>query len=102
MKTNVSIELDKAQRDYLATLIDGKVTKRLASRSDITKLVNQFIGGTIAQAEYSGGKADIPESQSNYNPSSDLYSIDPEDRKFLDGKDPSYVRGWNQVKRDAK
>lgn len=102
MKTNVSIELDDAQRDYLATYIDDKVTKRLATRGDITQLVNQFIGAITAQAEYSGGMVGTPEDVANYNPSSDLYRIDPEDRKHLEGKDPSYVRGWNQVKRGAK
>jgi hypothetical protein len=61
MKTIISIELNDAQRDYLATLIDDKPTKRLATRGDIKQLVEQFMG-----------------------------------------KDPSFVRGWNQVKRGVK
>lgn len=39
MKTNVSIELTDGQRDHLATLIDGKQSKRLATRADICALV---------------------------------------------------------------
>ncbi len=99
MKTNVSIELTDAERDYLATIIDGKPTKRLVTRSEVSNLVKQFIGAAVAQAEYSGGKADVPESVASYQPQSDLYTIDPKDMKFLRGKDPSYIRGWNTVKR---
>lgn len=102
MKTNVSIELNPEQLGYLATLIDGKVGRRLATRKDINNLVEQFIGATVAQAEYTGGKAGIPEDVASYKPQSDLYQVDQADRKFLDGKDPSYIRGWNQVKRSRK
>lgn len=100
MKTNVAIELTDEQRDYLATLIDGKPTKRLATRQDVNNLVQQFIGAAVSQAEYSGGKVD-EHNNVHATAKGDLYTIDPEDRKFLDGKDPSYVRGWNQVKRSA-
>ena len=100
MKTNVSIELNPEQLDYLATLIDGKVTKRQATRKDVTNLVEQFIGATVARAEFTGGKAGTPEDIANYKPlSNDLYQIDPEDKEFLLGKDSSFIRGWNQVKR---
>jgi hypothetical protein len=102
VKTNISVDLNPKQLGYLATLIDGKVTKRQATRKDVTNLVEQFIGATVAQAEYSAGKAGIPEDQASYNPQSDLYQVDQADRKFLDGKDPSYIRGWNQVKRSRK
>lgn len=101
MITIIRVELNDAQRDYLATLIDNKPTKRLATGKEIRGLVNQFIGATVAQAEYSGGKGGTPEDIANYNPSSDLYQIDAEDMKFLRGKDLSYVRGWNQVKRNS-
>jgi hypothetical protein len=69
---------------------------------NIKQLVEQFMGATLAQAEHSGGKAETLENVANYNPASDLYQIDPEDLKFLKGKDPSFVRGWNQVKRGVK
>ena len=112
MKTNVSIELNDQQRDYLATLIDDKQTVRLASRAEVTALVEQFIGGVVAQAEYSGGKADVPEAimyksdptltRPPMSQMRDLYTIDQEDIKILKGKDPSFVRGWNQVKRSSQ
>ena len=38
MKTNVSIELTDEERDYIANRIDGKVTKRLATRKEISDL----------------------------------------------------------------
>lgn len=104
MKTNVSIDLNPEQLDYLATMIDGKVTKRQATRKDITNLVEQFIGGITCEAEYRGGKVTEyntvqARAETTGANASDLYIIDPEDAVFLKGKDPSYVRGWNQVKR---
>lgn len=39
MKTNVSIELTDEQRDLLANYFDGKETKRLATRKEITQHV---------------------------------------------------------------
>ena len=45
MKTNVAIELTEEQRDRLANEIDGKVTKRLATRADI----NAVCAGMIDQ-----------------------------------------------------
>jgi hypothetical protein len=49
MKTNVPIQLLDAQRNQLANLIDGKATKRLASRAEIVALCQQHIGGLVVQ-----------------------------------------------------
>jgi hypothetical protein len=38
MKTNVSIELTDEERSYIADRIDSKVTKRLATRKEISDL----------------------------------------------------------------
>ena len=43
MKTNVSIELNDEQRNVLASLIDGKVTNRLARRAEVLGLVDACI-----------------------------------------------------------
>jgi len=109
MRTKIDIDLDEAQRDYLATLLDGKVTKRQVTRVEICNLVHQFIGAITAQAEYKGGKADSVEltrdrpspaiARRSLTELQDLYTVAPEDAQFLKGKDASYVRGWNQVKR---
>lgn len=48
MKTNVSIELTDDQRDRLANEIDGKVTKRLATRADITAMVSGSVDRILA------------------------------------------------------
>lgn len=43
MKTNVPIELDDDQRSHLADLIDGKHSKRLATRREIGLIVRDCI-----------------------------------------------------------
>ena len=47
MITNVKIELDDESRSRLADLIDGKHTKRLASRRDIVILVLECIESAV-------------------------------------------------------
>ena len=39
MKTNVAITLTDEQRSHLANLFDGKESKRLATRQEVTRLV---------------------------------------------------------------
>lgn len=55
MKTNVSIELTDEQRDMLANVIDGKASKRLATRADVNALVQGLIDQCLA--------ADLPENK---------------------------------------
>ncbi len=50
MKTNVSIELSDAQRCAIANVIDGKISKRQASRADIVALAQGAIDACIAIA----------------------------------------------------
>lgn len=97
MKTNVSIELTDTQRNILAALLDGKETKRLATRADIntvcTKLIEDLLTEAVEASLESLGSAEPVES---------LESIDPEDRVALAGKSIGHIRGWNQVKRRNK
>ena len=95
MKTNVSIELNPDQLDAIATLIDGKMTKRLATRKDINRLVTQFIGGLTSEANYTAGKVT---DETSAPPTSDLYKIWPGEEKLLKGKSPSYIYGWNKAR----
>jgi hypothetical protein len=105
MKANISIEINDEDRDKLANLMDGKVTKRMVTRKDIVQLCNQHIGGLLQQAHESvivKTAVAVPERQpvNAQGQHDNRYSrIDPEDQALLTGKDPSYIRGWNQVKR---
>jgi hypothetical protein len=101
MKTNVLIELDDVQLSALANLIDGKTTKRKATRKDVVSLCQQHIGGLLEQQ--ADESIDIVDKIKHINrpETRDIYRADPEDEVFLDGADPGYVRGWNMVKRGA-
>lgn len=101
MKTNVSIELTDEQRDCLANLIDGKDTKRMATRAEITALVTQHVGGLVASAE-AWTFEDVDEADDEGNElGRDIYLVDNRDpltKTMAKPHDASYVRGWNQVK----
>ena len=107
MKTNVAIEINDTDRSLLADLMDGKVTKRMATRADIVKLCEQHIGGLIEQSNASV-IVPVPFEATHtrthsHNPISQdpLTRIDVEDAVILSGKPESYVVGWNRVKRNG-
>ena len=109
MRTNVSIELTDDQRDALATMIDAKDTTRLATRKEITAIAQQHIGGMarVAEAETFEDVDDDDQGQREApsGPDGDLYVVDHTDpltRTMAKPDDPSYVRGWNQVKKAGK
>ncbi len=100
MKINVPIEISNDDLVALSNLIDAKVTKRRATRKDVAALCNQHIGGLIAMAKSHDLVVTLePDPQFKHPTPTNLYRIDPEDQAVLAGKDPSYIRGWNQVKR---
>ena len=43
MNTNIKIALTDTQRDHIKNLIDGKTSTRLATRQDVSGLVEMFI-----------------------------------------------------------
>ncbi len=94
MKTNVSIELSRDELDALASMLDGKNTKRLATRKDITELVNKTVGGLIEDARYVAGKVDLAPPAA----ASPLYKIHSGEERFLKGKSKSFVYGWNKAR----
>lgn len=105
MKANVAIEITDYQRDKLANLLDGKITKRMVTRADIVALCQQHIGGMIEMAENLvivkqpaavAGTAATSEGNLTLN---HLARVDPEDEVVLAGKPEGYVIGWNRVKR---
>ena len=104
MKTNVSIELSDEQRDHLANLIDGKVTKRLATRKDVVDMVLSFVSGMAEEQSFSPTTVDEKKSVQSASTvyrqnSNDLLRIDPEDAEHLKDKCESYIKGWNDTKR---
>ena len=109
MKTNVSIELTDDQRDALATMIDGKDTTRLATRKEITAIAQNHIGGMARVAEadafedvYEDDQEAAALVKAGIPPDGDLYVVDHTDpltRTMAKPDDPSYIRGWNQVKK---
>ena len=68
MNVNCKISLTDSERNTLAKMLDGKQTKRLATRKD----VNDFVTGCI---EYAVSTAAQPKQPDN----------------------ESYMRGWNLV-----
>ena len=107
MKTNLGIELTDDQRDALANLIDGKDTTRLATRKEITAIAQNHIGGLCRHAEAATFEEVHEEDKAMevnpVGPTGALYVVDDTDplsRTMAKPDDPSYVRGWNQVKGD--
>ena len=43
MNTNIKITLTDTQRNHIKNLLDGKSSSRLATRQDVSKLVDMFI-----------------------------------------------------------
>ena len=68
MNVNCKISLTDEERNRLAKLIDGKVSKRLATRAD----VNEFVKGIIE------------------------YAVSPSAQP-LHPDNAAYMRGWNEV-----
>ncbi len=85
MKTNVSIELTDSQRGYVAWLLDGKTSKRLATRKEVTQITQDFWQGLI------DGMNDWQRpawtSHGHRHPAPGPAQPDNE----------SYMRGWNLV-----
>lgn len=92
MKTNVSIDLDDACRDLLANYFDGKVTKRLATRKDVTEFVLGCVDMAVQNAM--GGAQAVAQA-------CNLSAVEMAEVERLRklGKNDSYIRGWIQVMR---
>ena len=111
MNTNVRITLTDEERDAIATVLDGKYTKRLATRADITELVTKLIGGLTEDANYKAGKVtaiiggrDNPDPTLTRAPLSrikELTRIREGEEAILKGKSESYIIGWNKARSDG-
>lgn len=92
MKTIVPIQLNEAQRDQLANVLDGRITNRLATRTDIKAFVEGCIDAALT-LDNRQRNSDIAQRKAEVI---DLYHH--HDDPHLIGKSPGYIRGWNQVK----
>lgn len=101
MKANIAIEINDEDREVLANLLDGKITKRRVTRKDVVNLCQQHIAGLVEQARGSDIVKTLAPKQALRGTEADLLRIDPEDQAILAGKEDSYIRGWNRVKRDG-
>jgi hypothetical protein len=110
MKVAVSLEVNDAVRNALACEVDGRRSARLATRAEIRMYLdgcmNSLAGTTRTVAASNERENDgasttppAPPRSPSSGPASDLYRIDPEDEERLRGKPPSYIYGWNKVKR---
>lgn len=113
MKTNLGIELTDDERDALANLIDNKDTTRLATRKEITAIAQNHVGGlcrhaeaqTFEDVEDEDAEGAASAAYGDGAPKGELYVVDHTDpltRTMSDPDNPSYVRGWNQVKQAGK
>lgn len=91
MNVNVKLTITDEERDILADYLDGKASKRLATRKD----VNSFVQGCIAAA--TDGAA-TPEAEAATASDLPEWAYREADRLAAEGHDPSYIRGWLKVK----
>jgi hypothetical protein len=109
MITNLSIDLSDDQRDALASMIDGKDNTRLATRNEIKAIAQQHLGGmarvaeaaTFEDVEDEDMEGAASAAYDDGAPENELYVVDDTDplsRTMAKPQDPSYIRGWNQVK----
>ena len=105
MKVNLTIEVSDTARRVLASALDNRASRRLATRREIRSFfeeVSNSLAGSVCltptpQPQANDGTLCL--SPPSKGPASDLYRIDDEDRDRLRGKPPGFVYGWNKVKR---
>lgn len=99
MKTNVAIELNDDQRNKLANVIDRKVTKRLATRKEISDFCRGSIDSALVERDAPIVSGCAVRQVVRTSVRTTPY---PEDEKRLAGKSTSYVIGYNKVKESGK
>lgn len=100
MKVNINLEIDDAQRNVLARIIDGKDIKRLATRDEVRDYVASCIASLVEARKIADTEPAVAEVHPPKRASTgDLMRIDPEDEEYLRGKEPGFIMGWNRWKR---
>ena len=104
MKVNLTIEVPDAVRNALASALDRRDGRRLATREE----VRSFVLGSVNSLAGPGGHTHPPlqavdgppcPPKPSSGPASDLYRVDPEDAAYLRDKPAGFIYGWNKIKR---
>ena len=95
MKCNVNLDLSDELRNALACLLDGKHTKRLATRKEVA----QYVIGAVEAAGAAPGDEpvliDAPARPSSAMRAPLSEAEQAEARRLAsEGKSPGYIRGW--------
>lgn len=94
MITRFTCELNDTQRATLAAQLDGKVSKRMATRKE----VQQFLQGSFDMLCESLAALPPAATTRNKTTSKKFDIAASHDDPHLIGKSEGYRRGWNQVK----
>lgn len=97
MKVNVNLDLDDQSRLMLADLIDGKETKRLATRSEIRTLCANLIDALV---DIQSGQDLTPTEAHNGSLSGG--ERDLVQKLKAEGRPVNYIRGQLQVYRSVR
>ena len=101
MKTNVPIETSNDALVVLANLIDGKVTKRRATRNDIIMLCQLHLAGLVQETSDSVITSSMKVVSESFVIPRPWNTPDEEDQLLLQGKSEQYIYGWNKVKHQS-
>ena len=104
---NVRLEIPHDDLWTLANKLDGKVTKREATRKEVNTLCRNFIGGMVEQNKLDSAAQDdmwpgFSKAEAKHKTGANVVGgipIDDEDKEVLAGRDPGFIRGWYKVKR---
>lgn len=101
MKTNVPITLTDEERDRLANLLDGKVSKRLATRAEVCEAAEAFLRALVEP------EPEAPTPEVAPTPRVESFGGNPTEipakwRDRLRGKSDGYVRGFLSADRQLR
>jgi len=101
MNLHLQLELDDYQLIQMGNILDGKKSKRKATKSEVIDLLTGAIDFFTFDED-----DDLPEKIRPRKPGGkmkvslqSLLVVDKEDAVLLRGKSANYITGWNRVKR---
>ena len=98
MKTNISVELSDSERNVIATLLKGKETKAMVTRSELNEMVQGFVQGILGYEPTTTAAKVVKIGFSPINISAKLQQL--LDKHGYHEGHPSrlgYIRGWNAI-----
>lgn len=95
MRVNLQLEMTDEQRQLFASQLAGKEVKRLATRDDVRNFMFGCYDGLL-QSLHKTESFREAEVQPGLPPNFDISGTNGD--PALEGKDPSFCRGYNKVK----